>query len=78
MLYPFTFTVDLRIQADNYEEALGAAQDYLEMDFLKEFMSVPQINMDELEIVDYAVENVSDYDENSEPWDEHGRVIRRK
>lgn len=60
MLYPFTFTVDCKIQADSYEEALGAAQDYLEMDFLKEFMSIPQINLDEYEIAESCVLDVTD------------------
>lgn len=78
MLYPFTFTVDCKIQADSYEEAKKAAEQYLEMDFLKEFMSVPQINFDEMEIANYAVDDVPDYDNGNEPWDEHGRIIHRK
>lgn len=77
MLYPFTFTVDCKIQADSYEEAQKAAEAYLEMDFLKEFMSVPQINLDCYEIVNSAVDDVQDYDETGEPWDEHGRIIHR-
>lgn len=62
MLFPFSFTVDLKIQADSYEEACGAAKDYLEMDFLREFLSIPQINLDEVEVSDYSVTDISNDD----------------
>lgn len=78
MLYPFTFTVDLHIQADSYEEAKKAAEAYLETDFLKEYMSMPQINKDCYEISSYSVDDVSGWDENDVPWDDCGCVIHRK
>lgn len=76
MLYPFTFTVDCQIQADSYEEAQKVAEAYLEADFLKEFMDIP-VCLDSVEIVSSAVDDVADWGEGEEPWDEHGCIIHR-
>lgn len=57
MLYPFSITLDLYIQADSYEEAKKIAEAYSQDVSLKN-EDYPEIVQDDMEVVNYAVNDV--------------------
>ena len=57
MLYPFSITLDLYIQADSYEEAKKIAESYSQ-DVLLNNEDYPEIVQDDMEVVNYAVNDV--------------------
>lgn len=57
MLYPFSITLDLYIQADSYEEAKRIAESYSQ-DVLLNNEDYPEIVQDDMEVVNYAVNDV--------------------
>lgn len=60
MLYPYTIRLDLYIQADSYEEAEKIAEAYSQ-DVSLNNEDYPEIVQDDMEVVDYAVNNVDCY-----------------
>lgn len=57
MLYPYTIRLDLYIQADSYEEAEKIAEAYSQ-DVSLNNEDYPEIVQDDMEVVDYAVNDV--------------------
>lgn len=57
MLYPFTITLDLYIQADSYEEAKQLAEAYSQDVSLDNEM-YPEIVQDDIQVANYAVNDV--------------------
>lgn len=60
MLYPFSITLDLYIQADSYEEAKKIAEAYSQ-DVSLNNEDYPEIVQDDMEVVNYAVNDVDCY-----------------
>lgn len=60
MLYPYTIRLDLHIQADSYEEAQKIAEAYSQ-DVSLNNEDYPEIVQDDMEVVDYAVNDVDCY-----------------
>lgn len=60
MLYPFTITLDLYIQAENYEEAKQISEAYSQ-DVLLNNDNYPEIVQDNIEVANYAVNDVDCY-----------------
>lgn len=54
MMYPYTITLDLYIQADSYEEAKKIAEAYSQ-DVSLNNEDYPEIVQDDLEVAHYAV-----------------------
>lgn len=57
MLYPFSITLDLYIQSDSYEEAKKIAEAYSQ-DVSLNNEDYPEIVQDDMEVVNYAVNDV--------------------
>lgn len=57
MLYPFSITLDLYIQAGSYEEAKKIAEAYSQ-DVSLNNEDYPEIVQDDMEVVNYAVNDV--------------------
>lgn len=60
MLYPYTIRLDLYIQADSYEDAKKIAEAYSQDASLNN-EDYPEIVQDDMEVVDYAVNDVDCY-----------------
>lgn len=60
MLFPFSITLDLYIQADSYEEAKKIAEAYSQ-DVSLNNEDYPEIVQDDMEVVNYAVNDVDCY-----------------
>lgn len=60
MLYPFSITLDLYIQADSYEEAKKIAEAYSQ-DILLNNEYYPEIIQDDMEVANYTVNDVDCY-----------------
>lgn len=60
MLYPFSITLDLYIQADSCEEAKKIAEAYSQ-DVSLNNEDYPEIVQDDMEVVNYAVNDVDCY-----------------
>lgn len=60
MLYPFTITLDLYIQADSYEDAKRIAEAYSQDVSLDDEM-YPEIVQDDMQVANYAVNDVDCY-----------------
>lgn len=57
MLYPFSITLDLYIQADSYEEAKKISEAYSQ-DVSLNNEDYPEIVQDDMEVANYAVNDV--------------------
>lgn len=57
MLFPFSITLDLYIQSDSYEEAKKIAEAYSQ-DVSLNNEDYPEIVQDDMEVVNYAVNDV--------------------
>lgn len=60
MLYPFSITLDLHIQADSYEEAQKIAEAYSQ-DVSLNNEDYPEIVQDDMEVANCAVNDVDCY-----------------
>lgn len=60
MLYSYTIRLDLYIQADSYEEAQKIAEAYSQ-DMSLNNEDYPEIVQNDMEVVDYAVNDVDCY-----------------
>lgn len=57
MLYPFSITLDLYIQAESYEDAKRIAEAYSQ-DVLLDNEMYPEVVQDDMQVAEYAVIDV--------------------
>lgn len=60
MLYRCSLTFDFDVQANSYEEAKAALKKYADLDGeqLKEYVSIPEIVLDDVECSGYMVDRL--------------------